>query len=377
MKMKAAIIGGGVSGQSHVKALKACGVETAAVITTRRESAEDFAKRWNIPCWGTDLSLAFSPDIDAVHICTPPATHGDLVLSLLKHGKNVLCEKPLCFDREEGRMLAQVARDSGLVCAVTFNVRYHMACQKAKELIASGQFGRPLLIHGNYMQEFHALPAPLGWRYDPKLAGEMRAVTEIGSHWLDLAQYISGKKVTAVSALFGNFHPDRIVSDGMMYPADPEGDAKIQSKIEGTTIHVDSEDAAVISLKYEDGAIGSLLLSEVSPGRGNRLTLEITCEDGNLWWNEEDNNILHTAKKGEGIRTEVFAFGNGFSETFQTLLERYYGAIERKSSCQEPDCQKSDCKTPDWPTFEEGAQITSICCALAESAAQNSRWVAI
>lgn len=357
--MKAAIIGAGFSGQVHAAALKACGVEIAAVITAHEESARAFALQWNIPRWGTDPALAYEKEIDAVHICTPPTTHGELVLSLLKHGKNVLCEKPLCFDKEEAAALAQAAKDSGLICALTFNVRYHMACQKARELIASGQFGRPLLIHGNYMQEFNAFPAPLDWRYDPKLAGQMRAVTEIGSHWLDLAQYISGKKVTAVSALFGRFHPDRIVSDGMMHP--------LHADVKGTPIHIISEDAAAINLQYEDGAIGSLLLSEISPGRGNRLTLEITCEYGNLWWNEEDNNLLHTARKGEGVHTEVFAFGNGFTDTFRTLLERYYAAV---LSGQLP-------KQPDWPTFEEGAQITSICSALAESAAQDSRWIQV
>lgn len=357
--MRAAIIGAGFSGQVHAAALKACGVEPAVVVTTKEETARAFAQQWNIPRWGTDLSLAYAEDIDAVHICTPPTTHGEMVLSLLSHGKNVLCEKPLCFDAEEAKALAEAAEKSGRICAMTFNVRYHMACQKAREIIASGQLGRPLLIHGNYMQEFNAFPAPLDWRYRPELAGEMRAVTEIGSHWLDLAQYISGKKVTAVSALFGKFNPDRTLADGMMHP--------LGANVAGEPIHVISEDAAAINLKYEDGAIGSVLLSEISPGRGNRLTLEVTCEYGNLWWNEEDNNLLHTARKGEGIHTEVFAFGNGFTDTFRTLLERYYAAIQQKQSAD----------APDWPTFAEGAQITAICCALAESAAQDSRWVTV
>lgn len=356
--MRAAILGAGFSGQAHADALKACGVETAAVITTREETAAAFAKQWGIPRWGTDVELAFAEEIDAVHICTPPATHGELVLQLLQRGKNVFCEKPLCFDKAEAQRLAQAAEESGCTCALTFNVRYHMACQKAKEIIASGELGRPLLIHGNYMQEFNAFPAPLDWRYQPQLAGPMRAVTEIGSHWIDLAQYISGKKVTAVSALFGNFHPQRTLKDGLMYP--PE------AGVSGTTIDVTSEDAAAINLRYEDGAIGSVLLSEISPGRGNRLSLEVTCQYGNLWWNEEDNNLLHTAKKGEGIRTERFAFGNGFTDTFRTLMQRYYAAVAAGQT-----------RPQDVPTFREGAQVTAVCCALAESAAADSRWIGV
>lgn len=356
--MRAAIIGAGFAGEAHAAALKACGVQAAAVVTTHEKTARAFAQRWQIPAFGTDLALACAPQIDAVHICTPPATHGALVRTLLRAGKNVLCEKPLSFARAEADELAAAARTSGLVCALTFNVRYHMACQKARELIASGRFGRPLLIHGSYLQEFNAFPAPLDWRYNEALAGTMRAVTEIGSHWLDLAQYVSGQRVTAVSALFGCFNPERTLENGLMQP--------LRAGSAGERIHVSSEDAAVISLQYEDGAIGSVVLSEVSPGRGNRLSLEITCEYGNLWWNEEDNNLLHTARKGEGVNTQIFAFGNGFGDTFTTLLEHYYAAVAAK------DPAAADC-----PTFAEGAQITALCCAAAESAAQNSRWVRV
>ena len=116
--------------------------------------------------------------------------------------------------------------------------------------------------------------------------------------------------------------------------------------------------------------MGNVLLSEISPGRGNRLTLEITCQYGNLWWNEEDNNILYTAKKGEGVRMEVFAFGNGFSDTFRTLLTNYYGEVARRKA-GEAAAQEN------WPTFEEGAQVTAVCCAAAESARQDSRWVEV
>ena len=354
--MKAVIIGAGFAGQVHAAALKACGVEVVGIITSREETAEAFAKQWNIPRWGTDLSLAFSEDVDAVHICTPPTSHGRMVKELLAHGKNVLCEKPLSFDAEEAAEIAKVASESGRICALTFNVRYHMAVQKARQIIASGEFGRPLLIHGNYMQEFNAFPAPLDWRYKPELAGTMRAVSEIGSHWIDLAQYISGKKVTAVSALFGNFHPDRILADGLMYPTDAE--------VKGEPIHIVSEDAAALTFQYEDGAMGNVLLSEISPGRGNRLTLEITCQYGNLWWNEEDNNVLYSAQKGKGIHKEVLAFGNGFSDTFGFLMEDFYNSIETG-------------ETGIYPTFEEGKSVCRICEAICDSEKLDSLWVTI
>ena len=347
--MKAAIIGGGFAGNIHADALRSCGIELSAVVSSHEESARAFAEKWKIPKWGTNPDLIFDSDIDAVHICTPPVFHGFYAAEALKAGKHVFCEKPLCFDPEEARKLAGLAERSGSRCTVTYNVRYHMAVQKARTLIRSGCFGRPLLVHGNYLQEFHALPAPFDWRYDPSLSGSMRAVTEIGSHWIDTAQYITGKKVEAVSALFGNFFPERYLDDGMMtlQGSSEQPDEK--------RIRVKSEDAACILLRFGDGVIGNVTLSEISPGRGNYLSLEITCENGNLWWNEEENNFLHTAVKGEGVRTEVFAFGNGFNDTFLSLIRSFYEGQEV-------------------PTVREAAQIVDVCSAISKSAYKDSVW---
>ena len=397
--MKAAVIGGGFAGRTHVLALRAIGVEPYLVITTKEETAKRFAEEMGIPHYsGADqdgYEAAFGPEIDAVHICTPPTSHAKIVKELLLHGKNVLCEKPIALELEEAEALVNAVENALAaespenvsaaespenvpaknhekpLCALTFNVRYHMACQRAKELIESGAFGRPILIHGNYMQEFHALPAPWDWRYDPELGGKMRAITEIGSHWIDLAQYLSGKKVTAVSAQTANFWPERAIADGIMTAPCTGGNSAADIESEGScsggkdTVHVISEDAATVNLQFEDGAIGSVVLSEVSPGRGNRLTMEITCENGNLWWNEEENNILHTAKKGEGIRSEVFAFGNGFGDTFEELLRRFYAELKRRNNAA------------GLPTFKEGLQVAAVCSAIGESAEKDGKWIRI
>lgn len=144
-----------------------------------------------------------------------------------------------------------------------------------------------------------------------------------------------------------------------MYPAD--------GAVQGEKIHIGTEDAAAVTLRYKGGALGNVLLSEISPGRGNRLTMEITCQYGNLWWNEEDNNLLHTARKGEGVHTQVFAFGNGFDDTFTTLLKEVYAAVRAGA----PD------KTPRYPTFREGARIAAACSAIYASAKNDSRWTSV
>lgn len=375
--MKAALFGAGFAGEVHAAALKSCGIELAAVVTRSPASAAAFAEKWSIPRFGTDAALAFAEDIDVVHICTPPTTHGTIVRACLEHKKHIICEKPLSLSVEEAEELAARSEKSGLLCAVTFNVRYHQACRRAKEILDSGILGRPLVIHGNYLQEFNAFPAPLDWRYDPSLAGDMRAVTEIGSHWFDIAQYISGEKIQAVSALFGRFHPERILEGGIMYPVKESCGKKTgqEPSEPAGTIRVHSEDAAAINMKFENGAIGSVLLSEISPGRGNRLTLEITCEQGNLWWNEEENNVLYHATKNGGIRQEIFAFGNGFGDTFTDFLKDVYRHTERLQSgtaSEDAVCEKSM-----WPGFREGAEIAAICQAAYDSDRDDSRWVTV
>lgn len=357
--MKAGIWGAGNIAATHAEALKMSGISIGAVVDVDRRRSGEFAKNWGAETWGDDSAILFREDISAVHVCTPPNLHYEMVMRLLNAGKHVLCEKPLCFDDSQAQELAQISKEKGLVCAVNFNVRFHLACQRAREIVSAPDFGPVLLIHGNYMQEFNAFPAPLDWRYDPVLAGKMRAVTEIGTHWMDIAQYISRKKITAVSALFGRFHPERTLDGGMMYR--PETHTK------GEVFGVSSEDAAAVNIRFEDGAIGCVLFSEVSPGRINRITLEVTGTDRNLWWNSEDNNMLHTARKGEGVNTQVFGFGNGFADTFRTLLKAYYTDVHAGVAPE---------KTV-YPGFDEGAQIVRLCNALLESAENNSEWVQV
>lgn len=353
MTKKAAIIGGGNAAELQASALKACGVDLAAVVTTRDESAEDFAEKWNIPKWGTDPELALEDDIDSVHITTPPPLHGEYLKMALEAGKDVVCEKPLCFDSEEAHDLADVADESGKVCAVNFNVRYHKAVQRARELIRGGALGRPLLIHGCYLQEFHILPTQYHWRYDPKLAGNMRAVTEIGSHWFDLVQYISGDTIKAVSANFADFFPYRILHDGIMEKAE-EGAAPES----GSLIRVDSEDAACIMMRFENGAIGNLTLSEISHGRPNRFEIEINCENGNLWWNEDDFDTLNIAIRGEGVKTEKLDCPDRFMGSYSSLMQAF-----------------EDGK--DYPTIREAAQIVDVSNAVYYSATHDSAWTEV
>lgn len=354
----AAIWGAGGIANTHMDALRSNGIAVAAVVSRTEDGARAFAQRWGIPRWGTDPAMLFTPEIDCVHICTPPNLHYEMAVTLLEQGKHVLCEKPLCFSDEQARRLARLAARTGRVCAVNFNVRFHTACQAARKAVQAPDFGRVLLIHGSYLQEFGALPAPVDWRMNPQLAGRMHAVTEIGSHWMDLAQWISTRRITAVSAQFDHFHPTRYVENGVMHA---------QPGPNRTPMAVDSEDAAVISLRFEDGAMGAVVLSELSQGRCNHLSLEITGEQENLWWNSEQPTLLCRARRGEGVRSQVFAFGSGFADTFRSLI----GAVYQDVAAGAPSAQ------PGYPTFADGMRNVQLCNAVLDSAQHNGAWISV
>ncbi len=357
--MKSAIWGCGGIANTHAEAIQAMGAQLAAVVDVNADAAADFAARWGAAAHGTDKEILFAEDIDIVHVCTPPNLHYEMVTELLTRKKHVLCEKPLCFENAQADELAALAKKQGCICAINFNVRFHMAGQKARQVVAAADFGPVMLVHGNYLQEFGAFPIPLDWRFNPVLAGRMRAVTEIGSHWADIAQYISGRKIVAVSALFGRFNPVRKLDDRVMYPIDKHEC--------GEEFSVISEDTACVNLKFDDGAIGTVTLSLISEGRINLITLEVTGENKNLWWNSEDNNKLHTATKGGGVHTEVFGFGGGFADTFRALVSHYYAAVETGTLPEHPV----------YPDLSEGAGIVKICNAMLQSADADGAWTPV
>lgn len=339
-----AIWGAGFIAQTHATALKTIGANIVAVVDVDEEIAQNFAKQFDIPNYGTDYEILLGTDVEIVHLCTPPNLHYEMTKLLLNSGKNVLCEKPLCFNTEEAEELMALAAAKNLECAVNFNVRYHPACQEMKSKIQNTDFGKIFLIHGSYLQEFHALPAYDGWRYDETLAGKMRAVTEIGTHWIDLIKYLSDSEIIKVAATFGNFQPKRKLENGIM-------------TAEGEDVTVNSEDVAIIQFMTAQGAIGSVVLSEISQGRINRLAVEITGANQSIWWNSEASTVYHTATKDQGIQSRILPFGeNGFTDTFISLIKDFYIT----KNCV--------------PTFADGLYSTKVCNAIYQSATNNGIW---
>ncbi len=353
--MKSAIWGAGNIADIHMQALRSAGVSVCAVVDKDLQRAESFSKKWDIDNFSDSSDILFNSDISVVHVCTPPALHYDMVKQLLLADKHVFCEKPLCPENDQAKELVTIAAERKLICSVNFNVRFHAACKTAKQIVDSEDFGEVLLIHGNYLQEFAAMPAMHDWRYNTNLAGRMHAVTEIGSHWLDIAQHISGKKIVAVSAMFDKFFPTRYLEGNIMHSQDAPGRKPIEK---------DREQAAIVNLRFEDSAIGVVTLCEMSHGRYNHIALEVTGEHQSLWWNSEHNNLLHFAKSGGTVNSNTFAFGGGFADTFRESVSAFYEDVK---------CGVKP-EVPAYATFEEGLRITMLCNAIYDSAHENGAW---
>lgn len=356
--MNVAIVGTGLIAGYHARALKDQGSSIVTVVGSGPKKAQEFARRWGTPRAGADYNMALADDIDVVHICTPPALHYQMVRAALEAGKHVVCEKPFTFDPAESKALVELAESTNLVNAVGFNIRFHPACQQARELITGGDLGKVNFVHGSYLQEFHLLPCPYGWRYDPKLSGPMRAVTEIGSHWVDIAEFFIGSEVEAVAAQFGNFNPRRWRTGDTMV-AEPTEEAK--------ELQVDSEDVAFMLIRFKDGVIGNVALSEVSHGRINYCSVEVGGDQGTLWWNSEDEHRLNIGRLGKGVCTQVNPWADAYQDTFRSMFAAIYADIAAGHPSENPK----------YPTFIDGHRNVAICAAAYRSANENSRWVEV
>ncbi|MBO8437043.1 MAG: Gfo/Idh/MocA family oxidoreductase [Spirochaetes bacterium] len=355
---KIAVIGYGMMGQRHAAALRALGYQVDVLMGRDAERTKEAAGKLGIKKSCTDFNCLAEMGIDVVHVCTPPSEHFSVIKQALESGMHVVSEKPFVFSEDEGKALVELAKAQNVINAVGFNCRYHEACSDARNIVRNGMLGDVLLVNGSYMQEFHALPASFSWRYGKESGGKFLATTEIGSHWIDLMRYITGKEVVALQAVYGTFMQDRVVADGMQWPAGQKT---------GTPFRFEADNAAIVTFSLSGGALASMVLSEITQGRYNYLEMTVTGSDGSLWWNSEDLNRLKTGRKGIDVSEKVYAFGDGFNDSVTNMLSEVYEDIE--SGKRNPAHR--------YATFSDGLKNAQICDAIYRSAHGNSAWVSL
>jgi predicted dehydrogenase len=353
----AAVVGTGFIGVVHVEALRRLGVQVHGVVGSSRERAAARSRELNLPpAYESFEAMLADERVDIVHVTSPNHLHHSHASAALRAGKHVVCEKPLAMTTSESADLLHIAEQSGLVHAVNFNVRFYPICQHVHGLIRENGIGKVRLISGHYLQDWLLLEEDWNWRLEPSLGGQLRAVADIGSHWMDLTSFLCGQPVTEVMADLATF-------------------IKQRRGHEMTT-----EDAATIMLRYGETR-GAFTVSQVSAGRKNSLAYEIDGASSSVAWNSERPDELFIGHRGrpsevllrdpailneEGRSATWLPGGHaeGFGDTFKALYSVVYEAVAEGRP------------GAGYPTFADGHDSMLVCDAVARSSRER-RWIEV
>ncbi len=374
------VAGTGFIGPAHVEGLRRNGIQVLGLVERTREKAKVKAAELGIPhIYGSLDELLADPDIDVVHLATPNHLHYSHAKAALLAGKHVICEKPLALTSKESAELVQFAAEKKLVNVVNFNIRMYPMVQQAYSMVQSGEIGDIFIMQGSYLQDWLLLSTDWNWRLETELGGTLRAVGDIGSHWLDLLTFISGLHVDEVYADFRTFHPIR------KKPAKPleTFTGKMLSPEDYIDQAIKTEDYATIILHYENGVRGVLTVSQVSSGRKNRLFYEINGSKSSLAWDSEKPNELWIGHRTAANQTlmkdpsllspearAVTSYPGGHNEGFPDTFKQLYAKVYSYILAGDYN------KTPDFPTFADGHYEMQLGEAIERSAREKT-WVKV
>ncbi|HEY6057610.1 MAG TPA: Gfo/Idh/MocA family oxidoreductase, partial [Candidatus Limnocylindrales bacterium] len=278
----AAVIGSGFIGTVHIEALRRLGVTVHGLLGSSQERGATRAGALAVPTAYASIDELLSDDrVEVVHVTSPNHLHAPQVKAILAAGRHVVCEKPLAMTSDESAELVRLAAASGLVNAVNFNIRFYPLNQHLHEELARGALGDIRLVTGHYLQDWLLLETDWNWRLEPDRGGALRAVGDIGSHWLDLTSFLTGLRVTEVLADMATFIPIR------RQPTGPVETFAVERSAETVDRRIETEDLATILLHFDNGARGMVAVSQLSPGRKNSLQYEIDGSIGAAAWDSE------------------------------------------------------------------------------------------
>jgi len=382
--IKAAVIGTGFIGPAHMEALKRVGgIEIVALASLEKAKAQSLAAKYDISATYTDWrDVVRHPGVEVVHNCTPNNLHFEINKACIQAGKHIVSEKPLTIRSTDSAKLLKLAENAGVVHAINFNYRFYPLMQHARAMVQKGELGDPYLVHGHYLQDWLYYRTDYNWRLESKISGASRAVADIGSHWCDLVQFITGLKISSVFAELATIHKTR------NKPTAAVETFKGKEKKAGGAykqVRIDTEDAGVVTLRFENGALGVVTVSQVSAGRKNREWFEIDGSRKAIAWDQEEPNQLwvgHREKPNEvvikdpslldeGARKYAHYPGGhpeGYPDGAMNLFMNVYDFIR---SGKDP---RKD--APDFPTFADGHWENKVVDAVLKSH-KTKRWVAV
>jgi predicted dehydrogenase len=370
---RVAILGAGMIGDVHRRAAMLAGAQILGVMASTPERSRQVAEEWGVEqAYGSIEEVAESK-AEIVHICTPNASHVGYAVALMEAGKHVLCEKPLGISLADAQHAAEVAKDTGVINTIPFAYRFHPMAREMRARVQAEEFGALNLMHGSYLQDWLLNPKATSWRVDPKAGGPSRAFGDIGSHWCDLLEWVTGDRIARLVATISIAIKQRPASTAATMSA-VESDAPL--------VDVQTEDSALILFRTASDIAGSAVISQLSAGRKNRLWMEVDGmhqsaafdqELGEQLWIGDDEGarvLVRDPNHGsaEQRRLSMLPAGHaqGYAQCFENYVADSYAAVDaRAGHGQLPD---------GLPTFVDGARAAEICDAMLRSAS-SGEWV--
>jgi predicted dehydrogenase len=369
-QIRTAIFGTGFMGRVHLEAVRRTeSVEAAAIAGRTDEAARRLGAGFSIPTTTTDYrEILRDPAIDAVHICTPNAQHFSMAKDALNSGKHVLCEKPLATSVEEGEELVALATRQGLRNCVCHNLRYYPMVQQMRSMRQAGELGDILVVQGTYSQDWLLYDTDWNWRVETEAGGPSRCMADIGSHWFDMAEHVTGLRVNSLCSDLQTFHSTR---------KRPKHSVEtFANKLLGPEDYVetpvDSEDFGAVIFRMGGRTRGAVTASQVSAGRKNRLSIEIYGTRSSLAWDQErpdelwaghrdignqiivkDPSLLKPAARGYADLPG--GHSEGYDDTFKQVFRRFYASIGTSGG------------PPEYPQFVDGLRQLTILNAALQS----------
>ncbi|RFU66602.1 Gfo/Idh/MocA family protein [Peribacillus glennii] len=382
-KIKVGVIGTGFIGPTHIEAIRRLGfVEVVGLAESSQEAAEQKATELGIPkAYGDYREMLKDDEIQVVHNCTPNHLHFAINKEIILAGKHVLSEKPLAMSSEESGELLALAKEHKVVHGVNFNYRQFPIVKQLAAMVKHEQLGKVNLVHGSYLQDWLLYQTDFNWRLAPEVGGKSRAIADIGSHWCDTVQYVTGKKIVEVFADLATVIPVRKKSKSNVATFGAQKDQEVEYE----DVPINTEDYASVLVRFEDGSRGVFTVSQVSAGRKNRLSFEINGSKSSAFWNQEEPSQLwigHRDKPNETLLADPALFlpeaksgihhpgghNEGWPDALKNGMLNFYSFIRDE---KDPECDQAN-----FATFADGHVSMCITDAILESHEQQ-KWVKV
>lgn len=373
-RLAVGLVGTGFIGGVHARSIARAGGELVGVCASTPQRSHEAARRLGAAqAFDKANDLVTADGVDVVHIAAPNAMHAELTMAALHAGKHVVCEKPLAVFSSDAEQMWQTAQERNLVGAVPFVNRFHPMAREARAQLGAGRHGVVHTVHGSYLQDWMLAADTTNWRVDAHLGGPSRAFADIGSHWVDLAEWLTGDRIVELVADTAVSVAQRPTGERQSFTAgaaDPDAPKR----------HVETEDVASMLFRTSGGASGALIVSQVAAGRKNRLFIEVDASRGSVAFDQEDAEHLWmgSAQGARKLAREPLELSEnarryavlpaGHAQGFQDCFDAFVADVYRSIHTRRP--------VEGLPTFADGMRSARIVEAVLSSAAQRI-WIGV